>query len=112
MSELEKLEMLKSMFVTDGSDGSEAIGDDVLLSYLRMAGSIVINRAYPYKNDVAEVPPKYAMNQVQIAIFLLNKRGAEGESAHNENGINRTYENGDNVPYSMLRNILPVVKLL
>ena len=48
------------------------------------------------------------MTQVEIAVYLMNKRGAEGESAHSENGVSRTYENGD-VPASMLRGIVPMV---
>ena len=111
MSELEKLEILKQMYISDGSDGSEATGDDTLLAYLRLAGTKVINRAYPFKHDVKEVPDKYAMNQIEIAVYLLNKRGAEGESAHNENGINRTYEDAD-VPYSIMSKITPFVKIL
>ena len=37
---------------------------------------------------------------------MLNKRGAEGEVSHTENGISRTYEKAD-IPTSMLRTIVP-----
>ena len=46
------------------------------------------------------------MTQVEVAAYLLNKRGAEGETAHSENGISRSYEDGD-VPSSLLRDIVP-----
>lgn len=111
MSELEKLQILKTMFVSDGSDGSEPISDDALLNYLRMAQMYVINKAYPFRNDINEVPDKYAMTQIEIAVYLLSKRGAEGETSHNENGINRAYESGD-VPESIMRKIVPQVKFI
>ena len=38
---------------------------------------------------------KYQSLQVEIAAYLLDKRGATGEIAHSENGISRSYENGD-----------------
>ena len=111
MSELEKLEILKQMYISDGSDGSEATGDDTLLAYLRLAATKVINKAYPFRHDVMEVPDKYAMIQIEIACYLLNKRGAEGESEHNENGTYRKYEAAD-IPDSLMSKITPFVKVL
>ena len=46
--------------------------------------------------------------QIEIAVYLYNKQGAEGQTAHSENGISRTYESAD-VPESMLRGIAPFV---
>ncbi len=45
--------------------------------------------------------------QIQIAVFLYNKMGAEGEVVHNENGTSRTYENA-HIPESMLSTITPL----
>lgn len=98
MIDSEKLEMLKDL--TGEAD------DVVLLTYLTLAGQKVIQKAYPYRNDVQKVPEKYATVQVEIACYLLNKRGAEGETYHSENGINRSYENAD-VPESMLARVIP-----
>lgn len=98
MTEAEKLEMLKGL--------SGETEDSVLLAYLNLAGRKVIQRAYPYRTDIDIVPDKYSTNQVEIACYLLNKRGAEGETSHSENGISRSYENAD-VPESMLKAILP-----
>ena len=33
--------------------------------------------------------------QIEIAVYLYNKQGAEGQTAHSENGISRTYESAD-----------------
>lgn len=80
--------------------------DDVLLTYLDIAAQKIIERCYPFDTSKNEVPEKYQMTQLEIAVYLLNKRGAEGETVHNENGINRTYESSS-VPNSMLKNVIP-----
>ena len=80
-------------------------------AYLKIAGNKICRKAFPFDPAVTEVPEQYSLLQVEIAVYLLNKRGAEGESAHSENGISRTYENGD-VPPSMLRQIVPMCGVL
>lgn len=100
MTDSDKKTILKTM--TGESD------DAVLSAYLSIAASVVIGRAYPFDDTVTEVPDRYAMIQVQIAAYLLNKRGAEGQTAHSENGISRSYEDGD-VPPTLLRGIVPLV---
>ena len=46
-----------------------------------------------------------------IDVALLNKRGAEGETAHSENGVSRSYEDGD-IPPTLLRRILPMAGVI
>jgi hypothetical protein len=108
MTEVEKLSMLRVM-VSQPNDGDWS--DDVLISYLAIAGQKIINRAYPYDDTVTEVPRRYGYLQCDIAAYLLNKRGAEGEIAHSENGISRSYEKAD-VPESMLGEVTPHVGVL
>lgn len=85
--------------------------DTALLSaYIEEAGAIIIAKAYPFKSDITEVPLKYHYKQVEIAVYLVNKRGAEGQTMHIENGIHRTYE-AASVPKSMLRDIVPLGKI-
>lgn len=79
---------------------------EILSTFLKIAADKVLRRAYPFDDSVTEVPKKYESVQLQIAAYLLNKRGAEGELTHAENGISRSYENGD-VPASLLRDIVP-----
>lgn len=98
MSLEEKLMALETM--TGESD------QDTLLLYLQMAGEAIIARAYPFRDNVRQVPRQYSRLQIEIAGYLLNKRGAEGETAHNENGINRSYESAS-VPESMLSRVVP-----
>jgi hypothetical protein len=81
--------------------------EDTLLSFLlNIAGQKILDKLYPFDSTVLTVPERYQLKQIEIAQFLYNKRGAEGEIAHNENGVNRTYEDAD-VPPSMLRGIVP-----
>ena len=104
MSQTEKLQLLKAM--VGGSDNEE-----VLLTYLNVAGRKILNRAYPYGTDETEVPTRYDFLQCEIAAYLLNKRGAEGQMAHSENGISRTYESAD-VPESLIGAVTPMIGVI
>ena len=103
MTDAEKLTMLKTM--TGETD------EAVLSVYLSIAANKVCRRAYPFDDTVTTVPSRYDFNQVEIAAYLVNKRGAEGETAHSENGISRSYEDGD-VPPTLLREIVPFASVI
>lgn len=82
--------------------------DDVILTtYLDMAGEAILNRCFPFESE-KEVPRKYQNRQLEIALYLYNKQGAEGQLIHSENGISRTYESAS-VPESMLKDIVPFI---
>lgn len=98
------MDMTAKMEILRGMVGDEK--DAVLVAYLKAAAAAVIAKAYPFRSDIDKVPDKYAMRQVEIAAYLINKRGAEGQLSHSENGISRSYESGD-VPESMLKGITP-----
>lgn len=103
MTDAEKLALVKSM--TGETD------EEVVSAYLSLAGSKVCRKAYPFDPTVVEVPEQYAHVQVEIAVYLLNKRGAEGQTSHSENGISRSYEDGD-VPPTLLREIVPCAAVM
>ncbi len=104
MTQAEKLQLLKAMV-------GESDPEEVLLAYLNIAGSKIINRAYPFGTDEVEVPARYDFLHCEIAAYLLNKRGAEGQTVHSENGISRSYESAD-IPESMLGAVTPCVGVL
>lgn len=104
MTDDEKLNVLKAMI-------GDSDSDEVLSTYLLLAGQKIINRAYPYDPTVTEVPEQYHTLQCEIAAYMLNKRGAEGQTSHSENGISRSYENAD-VPASMLKGVTPHVGVI
>jgi hypothetical protein len=85
--------------------------EDILSTFLDLAGERILRRAYPFRSDIQEVPAEYHSTQIDIALYLLNKRGAEGETSHSENGISRSYESAT-VPDSMLKHITPHASVL
>ncbi len=104
MTQAEKLTLLKAMV-------GESDSGEVLLAYLNIAGRKIINRAFPYDSAATEVPVRYDFLQCEIAAYLLNKRGAEGQTGHSENGISRSYESAD-VPESLLGAVTPMVGVI
>lgn len=106
MTDEQMIILVKSM--SDESD------DAVVSAFLAMSADAIINRAFPFatekERETLTVPARYKMLQCEIAVYLLDKRGAEGETAHNENGINRSYENGS-IPDSMLKQVVPFCRV-
>ena len=82
--------------------------DTLLLDYLEDA-RLTINRIRRYRGTL-ELEEKNFSLQVRMVVTAYNKRGAEGQTAHSENGINRTYDGGNDYPSSMLREIVPLVR--
>lgn len=103
MTEAEKLAMVKA--ITGETD------EAVLSTYLSIAGNKVCRKAYPFDSTATEVPVQYGFVQVEIAVYLINKRGAEGQISHSENGISRSYEDGD-IPPTLMREIIPCASVI
>lgn len=99
---------LKSLLGIAEADVSE---DTLLDTLLLLAGQKVLDRLYPFDDTMTSIPSRYVSKQVEIAVWLYNKRGAEGQVAHSENGINRAYESAD-IPDSLLAGITPKVGVL
>lgn len=53
---------------------------------------------------------KYSSLIVKMALYSLSKMGAEGETAHSENGIGRSYGNAGDYPDELLNEITPLIK--
>lgn len=102
MTNEEKLEGLRVLISPETAD------DSLLSILLSQAAGIVLNKRYPFgQPEGAEVPKAYEHIQLQIADELFAKMGAEGQTAHKENGIDRTYEAADVSP-SLLKRIIPI----
>lgn len=70
-----------------------------------------INRCRRF--DATEEKPydkKYENMIIPLSITAFSKIGAEGQSSHNENGVQRTYTNGGDYPADMLDSIIPLIK--
>ncbi len=76
--------------------------------FLELAKSAVVNRLYPFEDSAtfSDVPEKFHARTAEIACYLINKQGAEGETMHTENGVTRTY-GGANIPPSYFVGITP-----
>lgn len=81
--------------------------EELAATYLDVAGGMVVQRAYPFVADRSSltVPEQYDQHQVQLAINLWARRGAEGETSHDENGVKRRYESSE----SLLAQVVPYV---
>lgn len=101
MTEANKIALVTAM--TDEDD------DDVISAFLEMAGDAIYHYVDPFKTTgKAEVLDEYGAVQAKAAAYFINKRGADGQVTHGENGISRSYENGD-LPSSLLKEITPKV---
>lgn len=80
--------------------------ESVLLGMLKDSEGLILNRMYPfgYPEDM-EIPKRYERIQVQLAVELFSKRGAEGQTTHSENGIARTWPEKDR----LLMQVIPHV---
>lgn len=82
--------------------------DELVPHYLGIAKGAVTSYLFPYDAEATwdKVPERYHARTCEIAVFLVNKRGAEGEVAHSENGVSRSYESAG-IPASYFRGMVP-----
>lgn len=98
MTEAEKLTALQEMLSPDTDT------DEVLTHMLRTAEAMILNRMYPFGcEDTVALPRRYEQIQLQLAVELYSKRGAEGQTGHSENGISRTWSEDS----PLLKRIMP-----
>ena len=99
----EMLAMLSCM--TDLSVENDSTVLDV---YLDLAEDKIMRRLYPFGvTEEATLPSSLEVKVLEIAAYMINKRGAEGQVSHKENGVDRTYAAGG-VPDDMLRDVVPM----
>ena len=98
MTQLERLKIRITENVTDAE----------LEDILESAKAVIMSRRFPFGEQPEEIENKYKDLQIRIAVEMYNKRGAEGETAHSENGISRTYASA-NVSEDLLKEITPKV---
>ena len=93
MTDAEKITMFRVL--TDENDVTE-VPDTVVAVYLDLASDAIKSRRYPFGVPTVDGVPVdatlgYEKLQVRLASRYWQRRGAEGETAHNESGVNRTY---------------------
>ena len=96
MTEPEKLAMLKGLLKITGT-----ASDAELTTYLTFAKMEILAWLYSGNTpeDVTDVPAQYEPTQVMACVSGYGISGAEGQTAHSENGIGRTFKYEDMVAY-------------
>lgn len=99
MTNVDKIQMLARML--------PEVDNEELALLIDISESVVLGQRYPFGYpDGTLVEPRYEKLQIQIAVEIYNKQGAEGQVSHSENGISRSYESAY-VSDTLLKRITP-----
>lgn len=110
MTDVEKLYTVKTLL----DDGGTVPSDETLKTYLLLSAQEIINWKYHLiggvPDNVVSVPQLEEVKQIYAVVAGYTHAGAEGQSAHSENGIVRTFKYGDMLQY-IHDNVLPYVRV-
>ena len=99
MTDVEKLGIIKTLL----DDGGEMPSDEKLGTYITLAGQELMNWKYHLiggvPEDASTVPASEEIKQIYAVVAGYTQSGAEGESAHSENGVARTFRYSDMLDY-------------
>ena len=106
----EKLATLATLL----DDGGEVPTSDKLYTYLTLARKEILAWMYHLIGGVPEtitdVPERYDTTQIYSVVAGYTHAGSEGQSAHNENGIQRIFKYSDMLDY-IHNNVLAYVRV-
>lgn len=74
--------------------------DELIWLFVDLACQNVVNRRYPFgytEEQEAAAIKRYRNVVFRAVVYAYNLQGAEGQSAHSENGISRTYIDEDDL---------------
>ena len=110
MTDTEKLAQIKLIL----GEGGSLPSDTTLNGYIGLAKQQILNWMYGdiggVPTDVTNVPAKYEVTQIYAVVAGYTHAGAEGETQHSENGINRVFNNGDMTDY-IKKNVFPYARI-
>ncbi len=98
MTQLEKIKLKLDISLEDTSK------DNILTLYLEDAENEILSLTHL---DV--IPEQLLSAQVDLAIIYYNKQGIEGQTAHSEGGISRSFEEG--IPKNIKKKIIAFRRL-
>lgn len=106
MTEAEKITMVQTLVENDPEATNTAVP-----VYLNLARSTMLKRLYPLHPEkmAGGLPVIYETDQCELAARYFLRRGAQGETNHEENGVNRTYASVDDE--DILRRLTPFAKV-
>ncbi|MFA6851495.1 MAG: phage head-tail connector protein [Selenomonadaceae bacterium] len=107
MNSAEKLAVLKNLLkITDDTH------DDELVTYLTFAKNEILSWLYSSdaesEKSVTDVPRCYEQTQIMACIVGFDISGAENQTSHNENGIQRSFKYSDMLQY-IRSNVSPFI---
>lgn len=86
--------------------------DEALLQeLLDSAKHAILARRFPYGEYPEILEPRYSDLQVRIALATYNKLGADYQTSHNENGVDRGWAS-EGIPEELLQEVTPVVGMV
>ena len=106
MTNAQKVTMVQTLVGNDPVATSELV-----TVYLQLASSKMLKRLFPFdstKTD-SDIPESYHTDQCELAVRLFLRKGGEGETSHEENGVNRTYGSVDDE--DILSRLTPFAKV-
>lgn len=99
MSDQDKLNLVKTLLDIPSSDVTQ---DELISAYLSLAAQEIISWRYSYSASAEEytlVPSEYEVTQVMAVVAGYSQGGAENQTQHSENGIQRQFKYADMVAY-------------
>ena len=107
MTTVEKIETVQTLV-----DNDKKATAKVVRVHLLQAQQKILDRLYSVLEEERpdHVPAQYDMLHCELAARLFLRRGGEGESSHEENGINRTYGSVDDE--DILCRVTPYAKVM
>lgn len=105
MTSAEKVRMVQTIL------GDSTATDSVVKVYLQLACAKMLKRLYPFDDskEESDIPTSYHTDQCELAVRLFLRKGGEGETSHEENGVNRTYGSVDDE--DILSRLTPFAKV-
>ena len=85
---------------------TENASDEELEDLLESAKAVILSRRFPFGEVPDEIENRYKDLHIRIAVEMYNKKGAEGQTSHSENGISRSFASAS-VSEDLLREITP-----
>ena len=110
MTDAQKIEIIKTLL----TDGGEVPSDEKLTVYLNLSKAEILAWKYHLvggvPDDVTDVSSLDEGAQIYAVVAGYTHAGAEGESQHIENGINRVFIYGDMLEY-IRDHVLPYARV-
>lgn len=85
--------------------------DDEIYDEIESAIEAVNERRHFISTDTVLFENKYKNIVIRLCISAFAKMGAEGELAHSEGGVSRTYAGAAEYPNDILKEIVPLARL-